>query len=315
MMPIVLRIIPVEGQWHEVPANAEALDSFTIRELAPIDLLWREAWVEAFLAENAGAVAACLGYGTPSAVFRQIADMDLAFVDAPSKTVVVLEVKNQSGDHATEAVCQLARNLERAERALHVTYPGYGIRPVACGSWSAAQVKRAQDTNAWHHLQEHSKDPTFALYSGARSIHGGEYFVLGEGTAPFNRRGKRASNESFEQLERHAREISEQLLPGLGITSYQVGGRAILRFTAGSLLRDKHLRAVHGSRPPEAVEAFFRVEASLVGSPDLFVRSFMGQRLEIFLQAKAEDCSFTALHEALAQIHRQAGRSSPEPAA
>jgi hypothetical protein len=80
MPQIAIEILPLKTVWHELPATGR-IDPAP-GELRAIDLQWREAWIEAFLAKITTAIPACLGdLNTSQDVLRQVADMDLVFVD------------------------------------------------------------------------------------------------------------------------------------------------------------------------------------------------------------------------------------------
>lgn len=153
----------------------------------------------------------------------------------------------------------------------------------------------------------------FVVYSGA--ISGGcEYFVLNKGTPPLPRKGKKVVDVRFEQLKLRTRDISNQLPAGLAVVPYRIGQRAIIRFTADSKLRSSYLRSPIGATYSGQLATFFRVADVLVARSDVIAKSFIGQRLELFLQPRFNDSNipaeYTVSHAVLSEIEKLATDAS-----
>ncbi len=145
-------------------------------------------------------------------------------------------------------------------------------------------------------------------YSGAVSPDGSEYFVLNEGTFPFQNKGKTVANHRFEQLKLLMRQISKRLPSGLGIVAYRIDQRAVIRFTADSKLRSLYLRSEVATPLCASLVAFFRVRAALESRPDVIAQFRVAQRLELFVQTRFTNipAQYARLHSVLAEIEKVA---------
>ena len=297
MPKVALKLKPLKRYFEERPADGH-FASPNWAKLEPIDLDWREAWIEAFLARNKTAIPKCLGANTSQTVQRQVADMDLVFVDSISCVVTVVELKKQGGSHAKAAVCQLARNFDKARRVVREAHRGFSIRAVACGCWGDGQLDKARKTNAWAHLKKAKAAPTFIVYSGAQS-NGSEYFVLNKGRSLFPNKGKRVADDRFEELKSRTLEVKKALPSGLDVVAYRIGKRAVIRFTADAELRSLYLNSEAGKRHRNPLLAtFFDVKKTLERRPSVCTQFRIEQRLELLVQPK-----FTYIGEEYSRLH------------
>jgi len=306
---IAIKIKPLRTTFEELPARGK-LD-LKPGELTAIDLQWREAWIEAFLAHHPWAIPTCLGdTSKPISVYRQMADMDIVFVNQECHVATCVELKKQDGPNAKDTICQLARNFSKARRVLRKSFPKYSVRAIACGSWGEKQLQNARDTVAWKYLKEHKAKPSFVVYSGAVSGNKQEYFVLNDGILPFMKKGQAQPYPRFEKLQEQTQQTRERLLSGLDVTAYRIGEHAVVRFSADSRLRTSYLCSHPQDRQSTELNAFFRVRETLENRPAVVARFSIEQRLDLFLQPKAGKADITGeyaiLHSALKQIQKLA---------
>lgn len=284
MGQIAIELLPLDDSWEECPARGRPITDIDWQTLKPVDLAWPEHWVEAFLAEQPGAISACLGLPlSKPIVWRQLADIDLVFMAAESDEAILVELKKQRGSHAKDAVCQLARNVSKAKRLLR-SHGKTAVRAVACGTWGTGQLARAKETVAWSFLKEQGVSPEFLLHSGAISNER-RFFILSLGRLPFERKGKALPDAEYMDLRALAGELARELPQGLGLGLHRLDNGVIVRFTADSRVRDSYLRAKSGSRHIGSVGAFLAVQDAL-SKRGIDVRPTIGQRLELRLEVK-----------------------------
>jgi hypothetical protein len=279
-MPLVaIELLPLERPWEECPAGGRIVSDVCVSELVPLNLAWREHWTEAFLANQARALPDCLGEQSVGiTVWRQLADIDLVYINTEKGSAILVELKKQRGSNAKDALCQLARNLSSARRVL-AAHNLKAIRTIACGEWGTSQIARAKSTVAWQFLVEEEANPGFIVHAGAMGRDGRHYFLLKHDAPPIAGKGRRSDPAWYLELQGIAGNLSEMLPDGLRLELYRVGSMIVIRCTGDSEVRDSYLGSRVGAPPDPAIAAFLAIEQYL-NRHDLKTRRIIGQRLE-----------------------------------
>jgi hypothetical protein len=279
-MPLVaIELLSLEHPWEECPAGGQIVSEVGLSDLVPLNLAWQEHWTEAFLASQARALPDCLGESSAGfTVWRQLADIDLVYINKEKGTAILVELKKQRGSNAKDALCQLARNLSDARQVL-ASHSLKTIRTVACGEWGRSQLARAKSTVAWQYLVEEQTNPGFVVHAGAADRNGRHYFLLAHDVPPIIGKGRRNDPAWYSELRELARNLSLMLPEGLRLELYRVGSQLVIRCTGDSKVRDRYLGSTVGAPPDPTIAAFLAIEQFL-GKQGLRSKRIIGQRLE-----------------------------------